>query len=119
MQVFKVSEGSKFTEYSLDNSTKKLTIEGIIIDLEASSLDSCQNILNITRNSDGTCVLGLEGKAGYVADIEIPPRQYRYETTGEGDDEKTDRIPVPLDLNTVVLKLWPYGPEENPVEGGI
>lgn len=119
MQVFKVSDGSKFSEYSLNPKRKKLTVGGIVIDLEDSTLDGCQNILNITRNSDGTCVLGLGGKAGYVADIEIPPRQYRYETTGEGEEEKTEKIPIPLDLNTVVLKLWPYGTEEDSVEGGI
>ena len=54
-----------------------------------------------------------------MADIEIPPRQYRYETTGEGEEQKTEKIPIPLDLNTVVLKLWPYGTEEDSVEGGI
>jgi hypothetical protein len=116
MQVFKVSEGSKFAEYALNEKKKKLTIEGIVIELEKVTLDDCKNILNITRNTDGLCVLGLEGKAGYVADIEIPPRQYRYETTGEGEEEKTEKIPVPLDLNTVVLKLWPYGTEEISVQ---
>lgn len=117
MQVFKVSEGSKFAEYNLDEKSKKLTIENITIDLEDAVKDDCLNVLTITRSCCGPCVLGLDGKAGYVADIEIPPRQFRHETTGEGDEEKTQRIPLPLDLNTVVLKLWPYGTEKN-VEGG-
>jgi hypothetical protein len=113
MQIFHVSDGQKYPEYKLVRSTKKLTIEGVVIDLEASTLDDCQNILNITRDGDGICVLGLDGKAGYVADVLIPPRQYRYQTTGEGEEEKTEKIFIPLDLNTVVLKLWPYGAEEN------
>jgi hypothetical protein len=116
MQVFKVSEGTKFAEYTLNEKERKLTIEGIVIELEKVTLDDCKNILNITRSPDGSCVLGLDGKAGYVADIEIPPRQYRYETAGEGEEEKTEKIPVPLDLNTVVLKLWPYGTEEISVQ---
>jgi hypothetical protein len=112
MQVFTVSQGPVYPVYELVESTKKLTVEGVVVDLEGSTLDDCQNILNITRNGDGSCVLGLEGKAGYVADIEIPPRQYRYETRGEGEEERTEKIHLPLDLNTVVLKLWPYGTEE-------
>ncbi|MDR1216009.1 MAG: hypothetical protein LBK25_04935 [Treponema sp.] len=109
MQVFKASEGQAYTEYSLDtkHNKKKLTVAGVEIDLEASVLDDCQNILNITRNNDGTCVLGLEGKAGYVADIIIPPREFQYKTTGEGDEAVTEKIPLGIDVNAVVLKLWP------------
>jgi len=116
MQVFYVpggSEDSKYASYTLNEKKMKLTVENITIDLEKSVLDDSKNVINITRSCcDGSCVLGLEGKAGYVADIEIPPRQFEYETTGEGEDEKTVKIPIPLDLNTVVLNLWPYGTEE-------
>jgi len=114
MQVFKVSEGDKYPEFSLDKKKKILKVENVKIDLEGAVKDGCQNVLYITRNCcDGTCVPGLDGKAGYVADIEIPQRQYRQETTGEGDQEKIIDIPVPLDLDTVVLKLWPHGAGEN------
>ena len=113
MQVFKVSEGAKYPEFSLNQKKKILTVEGVTIDLREQVMDGCQNVLYVTRNSDGTCVLGLEGKAGYVADIEIPQRQYGYETTGENEDATTEQIPLPLDLDAVVLKLWPYGTEEN------
>jgi len=122
MQVFYVpggSENSKFTSYSLNKNEKKLTVENITIDLEESVLDDSKNVINITRSCcGGHCVLGLEGKMGYVADIEIPPRQFTYRTTGEGEDAKTEQIPIPLDLNTVVLNLWPYGTEEKSEEEG-
>jgi len=113
MQVFKVSEGTNYPDFTLNEREKTLTIEGVRIDLEAAVKDGCQNVLYITRSCCGTCVLGLDGKAGYVADIEIPARQYRQETTGEGDQQKVEDIPLPLDLDTVVLKLWPCGAEEN------
>jgi hypothetical protein len=119
MQVFHVTKGPMYPTYSLSNNKKKLTVEGVLIDLEAASMDDCQNILNITRNSDGSCVLGLGGKAGYVADIEIPPRQFRYETTGEGEEAETKKIPLPFDSTTVVLKLWPCCQEETNLEGGM
>jgi hypothetical protein len=115
MQVFHVSEGPAYPAYSLNEKKKKLTVEGLIIDLEKETKDD-QNIINITKGDNGEFILGLGGKKGYVADIEIPPRQYRFEETGEGEDAVTNKIPVPLDLNTVVLKLWPYGAEVVPVE---
>jgi hypothetical protein len=111
MQVFHVADGSAYPVYSLNESKKELVIENVVIDLEKETGDD-QNIINITRKSNGECVIGLEGKNGYVADIEIPPRQYRFEETGEGEDKKTEKISLPLDLNTVVLKLWPHGTEE-------
>jgi hypothetical protein len=115
MQVLHVSEGSRYPAWSLKENKKKLTIEGIVIELEKETKDD-QNIINITRKNDGECVIGLEGKNGYVADIEIPPRQYRYDETGEGEDLKVVKVSLPLDLNTVVLKLWPYGEEEAVIE---
>jgi hypothetical protein len=109
MQVFHVVEGQAYPDFTLDTKRgkKKLTIAGVEIDLETVVLDDCQNVLNITMEKDGSCVLGLEGKAGYVADIIIPPREFKYKTTGEGDEAATEKIPQGLDTNTVVLKLWP------------
>lgn len=119
MQIFYVAEGSSYANFSLNEKKKKLTVENIVIDLEASVLDDSKNVINITRNCcDGSCMLGLDGKAGYVADIEIPPRQYEYKTTGKGEDAVTEKIPLPLDLNTVVLNLWPYGTVEKSEEEG-
>jgi hypothetical protein len=132
MQVLKVTEGSRFAEYALNEQTKTLTVEGVVIDLEAETQD-CQTLINITRTHDGDCVRGLEGKAGYVADIEIPPREYiieEIEPPVEDDDEEeaegggntmgrtSTKTPLPLDLKKVVLRLWPYGAEETIQEEG-
>jgi hypothetical protein len=112
MQVFKVSEVSKVASYSLNETEKKLTVEGVVIDLETAARD-CQTIINITKNCDGKCVASLDGKCGYVADIEIPPREYRTEEFGEGDEKTYEIMPLPLDTATVVLRLWPFGAEED------
>jgi hypothetical protein len=126
MQVFKVSEGSRFATYTLNEKKKKLTVEGVIVDLEAEVQD-CQTLINITRTLDGQCVKGLEGKAGYVADIEIPPREYvieeaeaPVESGGEGNTmgRTSIKTPLPLDLKKVVLRLWPFGTEETINEEG-
>lgn len=104
MQVYYVSEGQQFPVWSLEG--KRLTVEGITIDLEAEMQD-CQNVITITKNSDGSCGIGLAGKSGYVADIEIPPVEYQEEVTGEGDEKEVRIRALPLDIDTVVLKLWP------------
>jgi hypothetical protein len=124
MQIFKVSEGSKFATYTLNEKKKKLTVEGVIIDLE-SEVQDCQTLINITRTLDGQCVRGLDGKAGYVADIEIPPREYVIEEApvehgGEGNTMggASTKTPLPLDLKKVVLRLWPFGTEETINEEG-
>ncbi len=47
------------------------------------------------------CVGAAAGRA-YVAEIDIPAREYV--TTGEGEDAQTE--PVPLDMDKVTLTLW-------------
>lgn len=117
MQVFKVSEGERFASYNLSLEEKILTVEGVSIDLEAEVRD-CQTLIAITRATEGGFVRGLDGKAGYVADIEIPPREYWFEETGEGEAMTTERRAIPLDLNAVVLRLWPCGVENITQEEG-
>lgn len=109
MQVFKVSEGTQFASYALDEQTKILTLEGVVIDLEAAVQADCQNIITITKDMNGEYIRGLEGKGGYVADIEIPPREYVEVESGEGDEKTITRTALPLDTATVVLRLWPLG----------
>jgi hypothetical protein len=117
VQVFKVSDGENFASYDLNLEEKVLTVGGISIDLE-SEVQDCQTLITITRTKDGDFVRGLDGKAGYVADIEIPPREYRFEETGEGADIATERTALPLDLNVVILRLWPFGTGKTMQEEG-
>ena len=44
----------------------------------------------------------------YVAEIDIPSREYTEteEETEEGEQTKTRRDPVPLDMDKVTLTLW-------------
>ncbi len=106
MRIVRMVEGAAVAEYSLDEASKVLTIEGVSIDLAGAEAD-CQTILNVT-NDEGTAILGLGGKKGYIADVEIPPR--RYENVEEEVDGKTvvKSAALPLDLNAVLLKLWPF-----------
>ena len=58
---------------------------------------------------------GLGGKSGYVADIEIPPRDYADVESGEGDEHTITQMALPLDSATVVLRLWPIETEQEVV----
>jgi hypothetical protein len=119
MRVFKISgESVPVEHWALHKEEKKLIIGHVAVALESYVRDS-QTVINITRNGKGECVMGLDGKAGYVADIEIPQREYEYinieEEAPENEDDGgisekkilTARVPVPLDISAVVLKLWP------------
>jgi hypothetical protein len=107
MQVISIVAGSNLPTWSLNEKKKKLTVEGVVVDLEESVRD-CQTIINIT-NDNGKAVLGLGGKNGYIADIEIPPREYEFTETGTGTAKVSTKTPLPLDVATVTLKLWPFG----------
>jgi hypothetical protein len=124
MQIVKVKPGKVFPEFVLDEENKMLTVEGIEIDLEAEVKDS-QNTISITMGVDGSFIQGLEGKGGYVADVIIPPRKYLFEeVVQEEDPEEEDenegkktqnfiKTPIPLDLETVIIRLWPVNNKEN------
>jgi hypothetical protein len=75
--VFKVCEGERFASREVNREEKILSVEWVSIALEAGARD-CRTLTAITRVEGCGVVRGLDGKAGYVADIEIPPREYRF-----------------------------------------
>ena len=58
--------------------------------------------IDICHDGDRTLVIGAAAGRAYVAEIDIPARQY---TEAEVDGEM-QRTPVPLDMDTVTLTLW-------------
>lgn len=76
---------------------------------------------DICYDSEGDLTTGTAGARAYVAEIDIPPRQYEevpdedyaipYGDGSGGDgtvdgEEHYKRVPVPLDMDTVTLTLW-------------
>jgi hypothetical protein len=101
-----------FSDYSLEGTI--LTIGGIDVDLEAEEGD--QEVIITFSNHEGMIHRGLMPGCNYVAEVKIPPR--KYETVevegppdgyngGEGPETHTETVPVPLDLDSVVLDIWP------------
>jgi hypothetical protein len=114
-----------FSAYSLEGTA--LTIGGVTIDLTAE--EGNQQAVITFGYCDGRIHRGLMGKCcEYAAEVIIPPRRYQtVETEGAAgmffgeDDEggedgmtvtRTETVPVPLDTDSVILRLWPFAAEE-------
>lgn len=98
--------GTPVAEFALDEETKVLTVAGVKVNLPDYERDT-QNIVSISAGDDGP-EFGVNGKHGFVADIDIPPRRYAEEGgLNEAGDPVTNYVPVPLDTGRIILKLWP------------
>lgn len=75
--------------------------DDLTINLAKRQKDDPEHI-DVCYDSDGELVLGAAAGRAYVAEIDIPAREY--ETTGEGDEQTIE--PLPLDMDTVTLTLW-------------
>lgn len=82
--------------------------------------------LDVCENADGNLVIGTESGQKYVAQLDIPAREYEYTETAEPaapvdlDGEETEAdgmeytetappILLPLDMEKVTLSLWAIG----------
>jgi hypothetical protein len=93
-----------FSDYFLDGDS--LTIGGVTIDLAAEQGD--QEVIITLGRCNGMVHRGLMPCCVYVAEVVIPPRRYESEEAeGEGGEVTTVTTPVPLDAESVVLRLWP------------
>jgi hypothetical protein len=114
MQIQKVDPSREsFGDYSLDEHI--LTIGEIVLDLDEEERD--QEVIISFTQCEGMVHRGLMDCGDYVAEVVIPPRRYVQEEVPdeakEGDDPDeelgthTENVPVPLDIESVILKLWP------------
>ena len=61
--------------------------------------------IDICFDRDKELVIGTAAGRAYVAEIDIPARQYEQgEPSGEGEEAPV--VPVPLDMDKVTLSLW-------------
>jgi hypothetical protein len=66
---------------------------------EARTVDICED-------RQGCLVIGAASGIRYVAQVEIPAAEYEEVTTGEGEEQTTERVKKPLDMGDVTLVLW-------------
>jgi hypothetical protein len=99
-----------FSDYSLDGAV--LTIGGIPVNLEEEQGD--QEVIITFARCNGTIHRGMMPCCEYVAGVIIPPRKYdpvevedENREKDEGPATRTESVPVPLDVDSVTLRLWP------------
>ena len=99
MIVINKNEGPKIP---YEVSGKKITFDDdLSIRLDKRQTDEPEHE-DICFDKRGRLVIGAAAGRAYVAEIDIPAREY--ETTGEGDEAVI--TPLPLDMDTVTLTLW-------------
>lgn len=99
MIIIEKNEGAKIP-YSV-NGTKVTFNDDLTLNLASREQDWPVHI-DICFDEDRTLVIGAAAGRAYVAELDIPARQY----TEEEVDEEMQRTPVPIDMDIVTLSLW-------------
>lgn len=121
MKVIEMNEGRKIP-YEV-NGTKICFDDDLTINL-AKRQEDWETHIDVCSDNNGTLVIGAASGNYYVAQIDIPKREYE-ETVSEdevtetvhGEDESESenemqkqpqiiREPKPLDMDSVTLTLW-------------
>lgn len=98
--------GQPVASYEFDEESGNLVVAGLAINLPEAEQDT-ENIITISMGDEGA-VLGSEGRHGFIADIDIPPRRYTTEEYEDNEGNTTTKpVAVPFDPDRVVLRLWP------------
>lgn len=79
--------------------------DDLTINLSKREEDNAVHI-DICADADDCLVIGAAAGRRYVAEIDIPPRTYHEENTGEGAEENTCLVADPFDMDKVTLTLW-------------
>jgi len=99
MIIVEKNEGPKIP-YSVDK-TRVTFNDDLTINLASREQDWPVHI-DVCYDEDRALVIGAAAGRAYVAQLDIPARQY----TEEEIDGEIQRIPVPLDMDKVTLTLW-------------
>lgn len=99
MIIIEKNEGAKIPYAA--NETKVTFDDDLTLNLASREQDWPVHI-DICYDEDRALVIGAAAGRAYVAEIDIPARQY----TEEEVDGETQRVPIPLDMDTVTLTLW-------------
>ena len=106
MIIVEKNEGPKI-DYEIQNTAtkKKITFDDdLTINLIKREQDWPVHI-DVCYDEDDNLVIGTAAGRRYVAEIDIPAREYIYPEPVEGEEPEPP-TPVPLDLDKVTLSLW-------------
>ena len=103
MKVIEINEGSKIP-YEV-SKTKICFDDDLTINLAKRQEDWPVHI-DILTDGDGVLVTGAESGNYYVAQIDIPAREYKKPEATEETTDAPQPEPLPLDMEKVTLTLW-------------
>ena len=113
MKIIEINEGAKIP-YEVDG-TKICFDDDLTVNLAKRQEDWATHI-DLCSDKDGSLVIGAPRGNFYVAQIDIPAREYEetevVDEHGEqidGDTQpamKVERKPIPLNMDNVTLTLW-------------
>lgn len=103
MNIVEKNEGRKI-EYEV-NGTKVCFDDDLTINLAKRQEDYDVHI-DVCFDKDKNLVIGTAAGRAYVAEIDIPAREYIEHEPAAEDEEAEPPTPVPLDMDNVTLSLW-------------
>ena len=106
MIIVEMNEGQKI-EYEIQNTAtkKKITFDDDLTINLAKREEDWPVHIDVCYDEDRELVIGTAAGRAYVAEIDIPAREYEYHEAGEGEEPEPP-TPVPLDMDKVTLSLW-------------
>jgi hypothetical protein len=116
MQIVKMPEGAEnVISYEITKNTISFNDDELALNLQKRERDGAVHI-DICTDRSGALVMGAENGFKYVAQIDIPAREYTEAEVEaeEGTEEaegmetraKTVREPVPFSMDRCTLTLW-------------
>lgn len=108
MIIVEKQEGAKTIPYEIMQGTNGLLIldNQLYLNLPTYERDFPVH-LDVSKNEYGMLTMGLS--RAYVAQIDIPAREYKEVDTGEVNEEGDpiiEKVAQPFDLKKVTLTLW-------------
>ena len=102
MIIVEMNEGQKI-DYEIQNTAtkKKITFDDDLTINLAKREEDWPVHIDVCYDEDRELVIGTAAGRAYVAQIDIPAREYT-----PGETEEDPPVPVPLDLDKVTLSLW-------------
>ena len=98
MKIIEKNPGPKIP-YEV-NGTKITFDDDLMLNLAKRQDDEPVHI-DICYNSAHQLITGTQDARSYVAEIDIPKREYE-----EPEDEEEAPVPLPIDMDKVTLTLW-------------
>lgn len=88
-----------------EDGTKVCFDDDLTINLKKRQADDPVHI-DICYDDDRELVIGAAAGRSYVAELDIPAKEYEFHEPENEGEEADPPTPIPLDMNKVVLSLW-------------